>query len=132
MHFNNQKASTGPASCRRKVARFVVGALLPAALACGDGGVAPRPLNVTIEADKVAASTGESISFVVDAQGPRLLGVTINYGDGATDQLSINSATTTTVGFRHAYADAGTYTVRATALDAVAGSKETSVEVRIN
>jgi hypothetical protein len=132
MPFNNQKSGTGPTSRRRKVVRFLVGALLPAALACGDGGVAPRPLNVTIEADKVAASTGESISFLVEAQGPRLLGVTINYGDGATDQLSINSATATTVGFRHVYTAAGTYTVRATALDALAGSKETSVEVRIN
>jgi hypothetical protein len=112
--------------------RRLLACLLPIAFtACGDGGFQPRPLEVAIEASRTAAPTGEVVGFAVNAQGGQLLGVTIDYDDGVVEQSLLHSSRTARAIFGHAFTAAGTYQVRATVLDAVAGSKEATIEVRI-
>ena len=99
--------------------------------ACGDGALEPLPLGITIQASPATAAPGETITFVVTAQGEALLGVDVDYGDGGTGQYPTGGARTARVTFGHAYSAAGTYTVRAAVTDAVAGTKEAGVEVRV-
>lgn len=116
----------------RSVLRVVVRSLLLiGAAACGDGSLEPLPLSITVEASRVAAAVGETVEFVVSAQGGMLIGVEIDYADGASEERGTSGARTARVTFRHAYAAAGTYEVRATVTDAVAGTRDASVEVRV-
>lgn len=105
--------------------------LLVGVAACGDGSLEPLPLDITLEASRTAAAPGQTIAFVANAQGGSLVGVEIDYGDGETGQRAASGARTARVTFDHAYASAGVYEVRATVTDAVAGTKDAAVEVRI-
>jgi hypothetical protein len=105
--------------------------LLAGLAACGDATLDPLPLDIRIQASSVMTFPETPISFVVTAQGGELLGVTVDYGDGATDQYGAGGARTARVTFHHSYAAAGTYQVRATVTDAVAGEREAGVEVRV-
>jgi hypothetical protein len=105
--------------------------LLVAPLACGEGGLDPLPLHVAVEANRATAGPGELVEFVVTARGGSLVGVEIDYGDSEVEQRGAGGARTARVTFPHAYATTGTYQVRATVVDAVAGSKDASIEVRI-
>lgn len=110
--------------------RSMLGGLVLTALACG-GSSEPRPFEAAIEANRTAAAVGETVGFVVSAQGRQLLGVTIDYDDGVVEQAAFHSSTTAQRIFEHAFTATGTYRVRATVVDAVVGSKDASVEVRI-
>lgn len=92
----------------------------------------PLPLDVTIETSKPVTVVGDSVEFVVKAQGGSLVGVTIDFGDAATDIFETQGARTASVHFKHPYGTAGSYTVQAAALDAVAGQKSATVQVTIN
>lgn len=92
----------------------------------------PLPLAITLDATPSTAATDDSITFVVGAQGGQLFGVEIDFGDTSTDQYATSGARTARVTFRHAYASAGTFTVRAVVTDARAGQKEASAEVTIH
>jgi hypothetical protein len=105
--------------------------LLAGLLACGDAALEPLPLDVTVEASRATAAPGQSIEFVVNAQGGDLLGLHMDYGDGSAEQFGTGGARTARVTFRHAYSAVGVYQVRATVTDAVAGTKAASVEVRV-
>jgi len=105
--------------------------LLLGAAGCGDGSLDPLPLEVTLEAGRTAAAPEETIAFVVNARGGSLVGVEIDYGDGGAAVRSTSGARTARVTFEHAYAAAGVYAVRATVTDAVAGTKEAGLEIRI-
>ena len=100
--------------------------------ACSPETLAPLPLGIDIEASRITAAPGDSISFEVNAQGGQLLGITTAYGDGTTEQVGTSGARTARVTFRHAFSAPGTYQVQATVLDAVAGSKDASVSVRVD
>lgn len=110
--------------------RSMLGCVLVTALACG-GGYEPRPFEATIEASRTTAAIGETVDFAVNAQGRQLLGVTIDYDDGVIEQAVFHSSTTAHRVFEHAFTATGTYQVRATVVDAIAGSKDASIEVRI-
>jgi hypothetical protein len=110
--------------------RSMLSCLLLAALACG-GGSEPRPLEIAIEASRTTATANQAVGFVVNVQGRQLLGVTIDYDDGAIEQSVLHSSTTARVVFEHSFTVAGTYQVRATVVDAIVGSKDASIEVRI-
>jgi PKD domain len=110
--------------------RSRLGCLLLGVLACG-GGFEPRALDVTITASRTTVGIGEAVGFVVDAQGGRLVNVVVDFADGVVNQVTVSSARTARVAFQHSYAAAGTYQVRATAFDAVDGSKEASVVVTV-
>ena len=100
--------------------------------ACSGETLAPLPLHIGIEASRTAAAPGDSISFLVTAQGGQLVGIVTAYGDGTEDQLGTGGARTARVTFRHAFSSPGTYEVRATVTDAVAGLKDASVSVRVD
>ena len=106
--------------------------LLSGVLACSTSPLETRPFDVTIAAGSTTAAPGDTIIFVVDAQGRSLLGIEINYGDTNSDLFGASGAQTARVTFRHAYLQPGTYLVRARATDAAAGEKEASVEVCVN
>ena len=100
--------------------------------ACTSESLAPLPLKVAIEASRITAAPGDSITFEVTAQGGQVIGLTTTYGDGTSDQVATFGARTARVTFRHAFSAPGTYQVQATVTDAVAGMKDASVEIRVN
>ncbi len=100
--------------------------------ACTPGTLEPLPLDIGVTANRTTAAVGDSITFVVTAQGGILVGVEIDYGDGIVEQFGTSGARTAQVTFRHAYQLSGTFTVRAVVTDAEAGQKDATTEVRIN
>ena len=113
--------------------RLVVAPFLIALLAaCGDVTLAPLPFQVGVEASRVMAAPGDTITFGVTAQGGSLFGVEMDYGDGIVEPYATSGARTARVTFRHAFKLKGTYTVSVTATDATAGQKQASVDVRVN
>ena len=79
----------------------------------------------------MTAAPGDTISFVATAQGGNLIGVETDYGDSTADQYATGGARNAKVTFRHAYEARGTFTVRVTVTDGVAGQKSATVEVRV-
>jgi hypothetical protein len=112
----------------RRVLCFTLGVLG----ACSGETLAPLPLNIGIEASRITAAPGDSISFQVAAQGGQLVGIATSYGDGTEDQIVTSGARTARVTFRHAFLAPGTYHVRATVTDALAGLKDASVSIRVD
>ncbi len=100
--------------------------------ACGESTLQPLPLQITIEPSRTAAAPGDTINFIVTAQGGTLLGLDVNYGDSSVDQYGTSGARTARVTFHHAYTARGTYEMRAMVTDGVAGQKDASVEIHIN
>jgi hypothetical protein len=119
--------SLSPMPLRRFVARLVLAGCI---VGCVDP-VDPRPLAITITATPVAAAVGETITFIIDAQGGQLLQIDTQYGDGESSTLATNGATTAHVTLTHAYSATGTYQVIARALDGVEGQKDATVQVTI-
>ncbi len=99
--------------------------------ACGDATLDPLPFDVSLEASRTTVAPGDTISFVVTAQGGSLLGIMMVFGDSAADQLATGGARTARGTFRHAYSAAGVYEATATVTDALAGEKSASVEVGV-
>jgi PKD repeat protein len=99
--------------------------------ACSES-LAPLPLEIGVQASRTVAAPGDSIDFVVTAQGGQLVGIAIAFGDGSEDLFGTGGARTAKVTFRHAYSARGTYQVQATVTDALAGPKDASIEVRVN
>jgi plastocyanin len=105
---------------------------LAGVVACSPSQLEPLPLEVTVAASRTTAAPGDTIAFIVTAQGGNLFGLEINFGDGGTDQFGTGGARTARHTFRHAYLQRGTYLVQVRATDALAGPKEATVEVRVN
>jgi hypothetical protein len=106
-------------------------ALLLGLAACGRSSLDPLPLDIIVQASPATAAAGDTINFVVSAQGGNLLGLEMDFGDSKGDQFATSGARTARVTFRHAYVAQGVYQVRATVTDAVAGQKDATVEVRV-
>ena len=53
---------------RKLLFAFVIGALA----ACGESTLAPLPLQITVEANGTTAAPGDTINFIVTAQGGTL------------------------------------------------------------
>ena len=106
--------------------------LLAGLIACEGSTLEPLPVDVSVEASRATAAPGDTVTFVVNAQGGSLVGVEIDYGDTVTELFGTAGARTARVTFRHAYAAPSTYLVRAVVTDAMAGQKEATVEVRVN
>ena len=92
----------------------------------------PLPFEVGLEASRVTATPGDTISFVVTAQGGNLLGANIDFADGSTDQYGTSGARSARIAFKHAYLTKGTFQVQATVTDALAGPKNATVQVIVN
>jgi len=100
--------------------------------ACGDYSLDPLPLQIGLEASKVTAAPGDTINFLVSAQGGYLSGVDIDFADGSTDRFGTSGARTAHVTFKHAYLTAGTFQVQATVTDANAGVKDATIQILVN
>jgi hypothetical protein len=120
---------SGAASFGVRLSFVVALALLGA---CSSESLAPLPLDIAVEASRITAAPGDSISFQVSARGGQLIGIITTYGDGISDQVVTHGARTARVTFRHAFSAPGTYQVQATVTDAEAGLKDASVEIRVN
>lgn len=107
-------------------------AILIGLAACAPATLEPKPLDVGVEANRTTAAMGDTVTFVVSAQGGALIGIEIDYGDNNIDQFGTGGARTARVTFRHAYSQPGTYTVKAVVTDATAGQKQATIEVRVN
>lgn len=112
---------------RRFVARLILAACI---VGCIDP-VDPRPLAITITATPVTAAVDETITFVINAQGGRLLQIDTQYGDGESSTQPTDGATTARVTLTHAYSATGTYLVTARALDGIEGQRDATVQVTI-
>lgn len=111
---------------------LLVSFFLAGVVACRASSLAPLPLLVTIEASRTTAAPGDTINFLVSAQGGSLIGLETVYGDGTGDLYGTSGARTGRVTFRHAFSARGTFTVRVTATDATAGQATATVDVRVN
>ena len=99
--------------------------------ACGDVTLDPLPLDISVQTSRTTAVPGDTIIFLVSAQGGSLVGIAMAYGDSATEHFATGGARVADVTFRHAYSAAGVYEASATVTDAVAGEKSASTEVRV-
>jgi PKD domain len=106
-------------------------AFLIGVAACGSPTLEPLPLDIRIEASRTAAAPGDTITFLVSAQGGSLVGVAMAFGDSSGAQFATGGARTAEVTFRHAYSAVGVYEATATVTDALAGDKSASVEIRV-
>jgi hypothetical protein len=106
--------------------------LLIALTACGESSLEPLPLQVGINATPAITAPGDTVVFVVNAQGGSLYGVELDFGDGATDQYGTSGARTARITFRHVYDARGTFTARVVATDALAGQKEATIDITVN
>ena len=103
--------------CRNRVHR-VAGIALALALwvACDFGeAIEPPELTITVTAQPATALVGDSVVVRFSATGPTLSNVTLAYGDGTTEVVGTSGASTATGTRRHAYANAGTFEVTASA-----------------
>jgi len=100
--------------------------------ACTPATLEPKPLDIGVEANRTTTVPGDTLTFVVSAQGGTLAGIEIDFGDNILDQFGTGGARTARVTFRHAYLERGSYTVRAIVTDAAAGQKQATIEVRVN
>lgn len=105
--------------------------LLAAAVACGDNSLQPLPLDVKLEASPATAAPGDTINFLVRAQGGSLVGIDMDFGDNTADAFGTAGARTAIVTFRHAFLTTGNFLVRATVTDALAGQKDATVQVQV-
>jgi hypothetical protein len=110
----------------------LLGCLLSiSAVACRPETLQPLPLQIAVEASRATPAPGDTINFLVTAQGGSLIGVEIDFGDASVDQFGTSGARTARVTFRHAYLMAGNYEVQATITDALAGRKTANMMVRV-
>lgn len=113
--------------------RILIGTLLATiAIACRQTTEAPTQLSVSLQANTSLVPRGDTVTFQVNADGNNLVGVIIDYGDDAMDQYATGGALSARVTFKHAYSAAGSFTVRASVTDAIAGVKEATVSIVVN
>ena len=107
-------------------------ALTALAWGCSESTATSLPLEISITASRTTVALGDTVVFVATVQGGSLLGLGADFGDNTTDQYGTAGAQTGKVSFHHAYATSGTFTVKITVTDAVAGLKADSVDVHVN
>src|SRR5688500_17976371 len=115
---------------RKMVAGILAGAVLALA-ACGDETLAPLELQITVRAAPTQVAVGDSVRFDITAQGGRLLGVRLDYGDLVVEAVSLLSARTATLFRHHAYTRSWTYEVTATVEDFSQGTKRATATVQV-
>ena len=111
---------------------LVIGMALVGTVACRQSTAPPEAVTVTLESSHAATQRGDTVTFTVNAGGNNLIGVVVEFGDSGVDQYATGGALTARVTFKHAYAAAGTFTVRAIVTDAIAGEKEATKSIVVN
>ncbi len=73
----------------------------------------PLDLDGSLTVNPATARVNQEVTVVLEAEGTRLLGLRIDYGDGTEPEfLGVAGARTARWTRTHAFAQAGTYTVR--------------------
>ena len=101
-------------------------------VACRQSTAPPEPVTVTLDASPATTQRGDTVSFTVTARGNNLVGVVVEFGDSGVDQYATGGALTARVTFKHAYAAAGSFTVRAIVTDAIVGEMEATKSIVVN
>lgn len=109
---------------------LVVGAAIMTS-ACGPSTLEVLPLQISVEAAPANAAVGDTVYFIATVQGNSLLGLDVDFGDGAGDSYGTGGARTGHVTFRHPFTTRGTFTVKITVTDGNAAQKAASVDVHI-
>jgi len=112
--------------------RALVAAACVLIWACGETTLEPLPLSIDLQANRTSATPGDTIQFVVRAEGGTLLGIDMDYGDGETAQLGTSGARTARATFSHVYLTKGSFQVQSTITDASAGSKSAGIVIAVN
>ena len=89
-------------------------------------------ISIFMEANPTVVQVGDTVTFIVNISANNLFGVVIAYGDSVSDQYSTGGASTARVTFKHAYANSGTFTARATVSDAIVGDREVTQLIVVN
>jgi PKD repeat protein len=112
--------------------RLLLGVLAAGVLlaACADS-TAPPPFAITATVDKASTTVGDSVNFVIKAQGNVLVRLGVDFGDGTGFERDLFGATTMTANQRHAFAAPGNYTVTAAVFAASGESRETTLGVQV-
>jgi PKD repeat protein len=112
--------------------RLILAALAAGVLlaACADS-TAPPPFGLTATVDKASTTVGDSVNFVIKAQGNILVRLGVDFGDGTGFERDLFGATTMTSNQRHAYAAPGNYTMTAAVFAASGESRETTLGVQV-
>ena len=111
--------------------RVVVAAIGVAVTACLSAAE-PLPLDIGLQASRVTAAPGDTINFLVSAQGGNLIGVEMDYGDGSADSFVTSGARTAHITFKHAFNAVGAFLVDAKVTDSDGSSKNASIQVNVN
>lgn len=114
----------------RGAARLLLGVGLTVA-ACGDLVDEGFPTAVELSADRTTAAIAEPITFHFEAQGRRLAGVILDYGDGVQDSINTDGARTAAGERSHAYAVSGSFLVHAHALETSGDSATAVLQVEV-
>jgi hypothetical protein len=99
--------------------------------ACGGVTDPTTELSISLKAERTTGPPEEVFHFSVEATGIHLFGVIVRYGDGAVDSVAVPGASTLTARLQHAYAEAGTYMVRAVAEERSGRNAIDSLMVRV-
>jgi hypothetical protein len=92
----------------------------------------PPPLSLSLEVDRATALVGEEFEFTYGAEGDNLVGLALDFGDGAVDSIPLYGARTA-AGFRaHSYGAPGTFVVTAELTAPPQGFRTASVSVTVS
>jgi PKD repeat protein len=111
----------------RRLYALAAGVVLCGVAGCEQTVAPPGPLQITLTASATSGAVGDSVTLTATAQGPDIIQLTADYGDGTVESHDIGGATTATARFKHAYSASGTYTIVATVTDGIDGTKADSV-----
>lgn len=115
----------------RSVSIVALMMLLSAVAGCDSFIDVGRDLDITVTTDRNTVPAGENVRISYSATGGFLTRITINFGDGGEEVRHTGGSQTASGNVLHSYAEPGTYTVKATALDGSGQStgSETMVQV---
>ncbi len=113
--------------------RLCVGLLALAIAACSDVEEPNRlPLTVELSASATSTTVGATVEFDIHAQGRGLQSLTLSFGDGAQQELTLEDALLVQVSRSHVYMQPGSFVVTATAQERRGATAEDTVRIEVS
>ncbi len=113
--------------------RLCVGLLALAIAACSDVEEPNRlPLTVELSASVTSTTVGATVEFDIHAQGRGLQSLTLSFGDGAQQELTLEDALLVQVSRSHVYMQPGSFVVTATAQERRGATAEDTVRIEVS
>ena len=108
-------------------------ALATFAAGCLDDSITgTRPVTLSITAESETAAVGELVTVTYSATGTGLASVTMDWGDGTIDTISLGALYVEADGTaEHTYSDAGSYDITGTA-NAQNGTASSKITIEIS